>query len=355
MDAEAEMDEGRLMREAISLAAGTRPHPNPRVGALVLDSGGLLVGRGVHAGPGSPHAEVLALEEAGDRAAGGTLVVSLEPCDHIGRTPPCTEAVLASGVARVLVGAEDPDPRVAGRGLARLRSAGVEVHSGIAAAEAEAIDPAYFHHRRVGRPRVTLKAALTLDGWAAAADGTSRWITSEEARADGHRLRAEADAVVVGAGTVLADDPALTVRLPGYSGAQPRPVVVAGRRRLPPGARIWERHPLVLAPAPADYAAEVVAVPGPDGVDLGAGLAALAERGLLEVLVEGGPTLSGSLLRVGLVDRGVFYLGARLGGGVGKPALEGVFATLAEGRPVRIDSVAAVGPDIRVEFTLEEG
>lgn len=343
------------MREAISLAAGTRPHPNPRVGALVLDAHGVLVGRGAHAGPGSPHAEVLALEEAGERAAGGTLVVSLEPCDHTGRTPPCTEAVLNSGVARVLVGAEDPDPRVAGRGIARLRAAGLEVATGIAGAEVEALDPAYFHHRRTGRPRVIWKVALTLDGWAAAADGTSQWITSEEARADGHRLRAAADAVVVGAGTVLADDPALTVRLPGYQGAQPRPVVVAGRRPLPSGARIWARHPLVLAPGAADYPAEVVPVPGPDGVDLAAGLGELGERGLLDLLVEGGPTLAGSLLRAGLIDRGVFYLGARLGGGEGKPALAGVFSTLGEARIARIESVAALGPDVRIEFSLEEG
>lgn len=349
------MDEGRLMREAIALALGTRPHPNPRVGALILDAEGRLVGRGAHGGPGSPHAEVLALAEAGERAAGGTLVVSLEPCDHTGRTPPCTEAILAAGVHRVLVGAEDPDARVAGRGLARLRAAGLEVRSGIAAAEVEALDPAYFHHRRVGRPRVTLKAALTLDGWSAAADGTSRWITSEEAREDAHRRRAAADAVLVGAGTVRADDPLLSVRLPGYDGAQPRPVVVAGRRPLPMGARIWQRHPLVLAPAAADYPAEVVPVPGPDGVDLPAGLRALAEHGLLEVLAEGGPTLAGALLRAGLVDRGVFYLGARLGGGEGKPALSGPFATLENGRPIRIESVAGIGPDVRIEFSLEDG
>lgn len=348
------MDEGRLMREAISLAATTWPHPNPRVGALVLDAAGRLVGRGAHSGPGSPHAEVLAMEEAGDRAAGGTLVVSLEPCDHTGRTPPCTEAVLTSGVARVLVGAEDPDLRVAGRGIARLRSAGIEVRTGVATAEAEALDPGYFHHRRTGRPLVTLKAALTLDGWAAAADGTSQWITSEEARTDGHRLRAAADAVVVGAGTVLADDPALTVRLPEYSGHQPRPVVVAGRRPLPSQARIWERRPLVLAPGPADYPGEVVVTPGPDGVDLAAGVVALGERGLLDVLVEGGPTLAGSLLKAGLVDRGVFYLGALLGGGVGRPALAGAFTTLLGARRVRIESVAPVGPDVRIEFTLED-
>jgi len=348
------MDEERLMREAISLAVATRPHPNPRVGALVLDADGRMVGRGMHAGPGSPHAEALALEEAGERAAGGTLVVSLEPCDHTGQTPPCTEAVLASGVVRVLVGVEDPDPRVAGRGIGRLRSAGVDVVVGIAAAEAEGLDPGYFHHRRTGRPRVTLKMALTLDGWAAAADGSSQWITSEEAREDGHLLRAAADAVMVGAGTVLADAPALTVRFPNHSGGQPRTVVVAGRRPLPVQARLWERRPLVLAPGPVDCPGEVVVLPGPDGVDLAAGLSALGERGLLDLLVEGGPTLAGSLLRAGLVDRCVFYFGARLGGGVGTPALRGAFATLADARRARIGSVAAVGPDVRIEFTLED-
>jgi diaminohydroxyphosphoribosylaminopyrimidine deaminase/5-amino-6-(5-phosphoribosylamino)uracil reductase len=348
------MDEGRLMREAIALAAATTPHPNPRVGALVLDASGEVVGRGAHAGPGEPHAEVVALAAAGRRAAGGTLVVSLEPCDHAGRTPPCTAAVLASGVARVLVGAGDPDHRVAGRGIARLRAGGVEVRTGIAAAEAEALDPGYFHHRRTGRPRVTIKAALTLDGQAAAADGTSQWLTSEEARADGHRLRAAADAVMVGAGTVAADDPLLTVRLAGYTGRQPRAVLVAGRRSLPAGARIWERHPIVLTPGPADYQGEVVVLPGPEGVDLAAGLMALGERGLLDVLVEGGPTLAGSLLRAGLMDRGVFYLGARLGGGVGVPALGGVFAGLGEARPVQIVSAARLGPDVRVEFIVEE-
>jgi diaminohydroxyphosphoribosylaminopyrimidine deaminase/5-amino-6-(5-phosphoribosylamino)uracil reductase len=161
--------------------------------------------------------------------------------------------------------------------------------------------------------------------------------------------------VLVGAGTVLADDPALTVRLPGYAGAQPRPVVVVGRRPLPAEARIWQGHPLVLAPAAAEYPAQVVPVPGPGGVDLSAGLRVLAEHGLLELLVEGGPTLAGALLRAGLVDRGVFYLGALLGGGQGKPALAGDFGTLAHGRPVRIESAAPLGRDVRIEFSLEEG
>lgn len=347
------MDDERLIREAIALAAGTRPHPNPRVGALVLDAQGRMVGRGAHIGPGSPHAEVEALEQAGEQAAGGTLIVSLEPCDHIGRTPPCTEAILAAGVARVVVGCTDPDPRVAGRGLSRLREAGVEVQAGIAASEVEAADAAYFHHRRTGRPLVTLKMAMTLDGRAAAADGTSQWITSEEARADGHFLRARADAVLVGAGTVLADDPALTVRLPGYDGPQPRPVVVAGKRPLPRSARVWRGGALVLAPEAGDYPAETVVVPGPDGVEPAGALAALAERGMLDLLVEGGPTWAGALLRAGLVDRGVFYLGPMIGGGEGKPAVAGPFATLADAASVHILSVRPVGPDVRLEFSLE--
>jgi len=348
------MDYERLMSEAITLAALTRPHPNPRVGALVLDAAGTVVGRAAHAGPGEPHAEVIALAQAGPRAAGGTLVVTLEPCDHSGRTPPCTAAILAARVSRVVVGAVDPDERVSGRGLARLQAGGLEVHSGIAAAAVEAADPAYFHHRRTGRPRVTLKAALTLDGQAAAVDGTSRWITSAEARADGHRLRAEADAVMVGAGTLAADDPQLTVRLPGYRGPQPRPVVVAGRRPLPARARLWKEAPVVLAPGERACPGEVVVVPGRDGVDLPAGLAALAERGLLDLLVEGGPTLAGALLRAGLVHRGVFYLGARLGGGVGLPAMSGQFATLTAAREIDLVSAERVGPDLRVEFRMKE-
>jgi diaminohydroxyphosphoribosylaminopyrimidine deaminase/5-amino-6-(5-phosphoribosylamino)uracil reductase len=199
-----------------------------------------------------------------------------------------------------------------------------------------------------------MKAALTLDGQAAAADGTSHWITSPEARQDAHRRRAVADAVVVGAGTLAADDPQLTVRLAGYAGPQPRPVVVAGRRPLAPGARLWERHPLVLAPAALDVPGEVVVAPGPDGVDLARGLVEMGERGLLDVLVEGGPTLAGALLAARLVDRGVFYLAARLAGGPGLPALAGRFATLADAREVEIVAVGAIGPDLCVEFTMKE-
>ena len=344
----------RRMREAIALAAGTTPHPNPRVGAVVLDGSGEVAGRGCHRGPGSPHAEVVALAEAGERARGGTLVITLEPCDHAGRTPPCTEAIRSAGIVRVALGIEDPDPRVSGRGIARLQAAGIEVITGVAAAEVAALDPGYLHHRRTGWPRVTLKSALTLDGQIAAADGSSQWITSEEARADAHGLRAVSDAVMVGAGTVEADDPVLTVRLPGYLGPQPLPVVVAGSRPLPVEARLWQREPLVFAPEPAGLPGEVVALPGPDGVDLGAALAELGRREIVDLLVEGGAGLAGSLLRAGLVDRGVFYLAGKLAGGVGLPATGGSFASVDAAHAITIVSIDRLGPDLRIEFTMEE-
>jgi diaminohydroxyphosphoribosylaminopyrimidine deaminase/5-amino-6-(5-phosphoribosylamino)uracil reductase len=344
----------RRMREAIALAAGTTPHPNPRVGAVVVDPAGEVVGRGAHRGPGQAHAEVLALAEAGERARGGTLVVTLEPCDHDSRTPPCTRAILGAGLSRVVVALEDPDARVSGRGVARLREAGVEVVTGVAADAAAALDPGYLHHRRTGRPRVTLKAALTLDGQVAAADGTSQWITSEEARTDAHELRAASDAVMVGAGTLEADDPVLTVRLPGYLGPQPRAVLVAGTRPLPPEARLWTRDPLVFAPEGRELPGEVVVLPGPGGVDLPAAIAELGRREIVDLLVEGGAALAGALVRSGLVDRGVFYLAGKLAGGVGLPAVGGAFPGVEAARPIVIEQIDRVGPDLRIEFVMKE-
>ncbi len=340
------------MRRAIALAAAApRPHPNPRVGAVVLDAAGNIVAEAAHLGAGMVHAEADAVRLAGERARGGTVVVTLEPCDHHGRTGPCTEALLEAGVARVVVGAEDPDPRVRGRGIRRLRDAGIAVLTGVLAGNVEALDPGYFHHRRTGRPRVTLKWAATLDGQTAAADGTSQWITSPEARADAHRLRAAADVVMVGAGTVLVDDPRLDVRLDGWDGAQPRPVVVAGRRPLPHDARIFARKTLVYATEPLALPAEVVVVPPrTGGADLAAVLGDLGERGMLDVLVEGGPALAGALWRAGLVDHAVLYLGAKVGGGMGRPAFTAPFETLADARPVEVTGIAKVGPDVRIEL-----
>ncbi len=348
------MDERQAMQRAIRIAGSAMPHPNPRVGAVVLDASGTVLGSGFHAAAGDDHAEVVALREAGARAAGGTLVVTLEPCVHVGRTPPCTEAILDAGIRRVVVGALDPDRRVAGAGVHRLAGAGVEVVVAADPSAAEAVDPGYFHHRRTGRPRVTLKIAATLDGQVAAADGTSQWITSSEARLDGHRLRAASDAVMVGAGTLRLDDPALTVRIPGFDGRQPRPVVVAGGRPLPTHASIWMRDPVVLSPSPAEVPGRVVVVPGERGVDLRAGLGALGELGIVDLLVEGGPRLAAALLDEDLVDRGVLYLGARLAGGVGRAMFEARLATIADARGVAIVAVERIGRDIRIEFTLEE-
>ena len=333
----------RAMDEALRLAAGHRTHPNPRVGSVVLDASGEIVGRGAHVAPGWPHAEAVALAEAGDRARGATIVVTLEPCDHHGRTPPCTEAIIDAGITRVVAATVDPDPQVSGRGITRLREAGLQVDAGGYTDAAEALDPGYFVHRRLGRPRVTLKWASTLDGQAAAVDGTSQWITSPEARRDAHQLRAEADAVMVGAGTVIADDPRLTVRLEAYDGPQPRPVIVAGTRPIDPALALFGRDPIV-------YTADDL--PGPDGVDLSAALADLGKRDIVDLLVEGGPTLAGSLLRAGLVDRLVVYLAGSIAGGVGRPALSGVFETIGSQTPVEITDVRRLGPDLRIEATV---
>jgi diaminohydroxyphosphoribosylaminopyrimidine deaminase/5-amino-6-(5-phosphoribosylamino)uracil reductase len=248
----------------------------------------------------------------------------------------------------VVVGSEDPDPRVSGSGIAALREAGIDVLVGVEEQAAVALDPGYFHHRRTGRPRVTLKAAATLDGQVAAADGTSKWITSEEARRDGHVLRSRSDAVMVGAGTVLSDDPRLDVRLEGSSGPQPRPVVVGGYRPLPRDAEVFRRGAVTFSPAEAALPGEVVVLPGPGGVDLWAAMEHLGNAGIVDLLVEGGPTLAVGLLNAGLVDRLVLYVAARIGGGTGRPVFDGVFATLADSFRVEMDSVDRLGPDLRI-------
>lgn len=326
------------MREAVRLARATRPHPNPRVGAVIVDGSGRVVGSGSHRGPGESHAEVVALDDAGPAAAGSTLFVTLEPCNHHGRTGPCVDAIVASGVQEVVVAARDPNPHVRGGGVEALRAAGVTVR--LIEPPDESSDPAYFHFQRTGRPLVTLKAALTLDGSVAALDGTSQWITNETSRADAHRLRSESDAIVVGAGTVRADDPLLTVRLADYDGGQPVPVVVQGRQSIPPDRRILSRD-------------VVMAQPGEDGsVDLAALLENLGAAGHFDVLIEGGPTLARSFWNADLVDRGVFYFGAKLAGGMGRPALDGLFSSLGEARNVTIVAVDQLDGDVRLEFDV---
>jgi len=236
---EEQTDEA-MMRRALALATRGRGlvSPNPLVGAVVVQDS-RVVGEGWHDGPGNPHAEIHALRAAGDLARGATLYVTLEPCDHHGRTPPCTNAILEAGVARVVAAARDPNPIVDGRGFDRLRSAGVDVVAGVLESEAERLNEAFATHVRTGLPFVVLKMAATLDGKVAARDGSSRWITGREARAEVHRMRAAADAVLVGAGTALADDPSLTVRDPEYRGRPVLRVLADARGRVRPTARLF--------------------------------------------------------------------------------------------------------------------
>jgi len=375
------------MARAVALAEGGRgtASPNPMVGAVLVRHG-TVVGEGFHLAPGKPHAEAEALSRAGPAAAGATCYVSLEPCAHHGRTPPCVDALVEAGVARVVAAVTDPDPRVAGAGFARLRSAGIEVAVGTLAEAAEEQNAAFLTHRRLGRPRVTLKAAASLDGKVAAADGTSQWITGPEARGDAHRLRAEADAVAVGAGTALADDPRLTVRLaPARPGQQPLRILVDAVGRVGAGGHLFDGEAPTLvattsaAPSAARAAweaagAEVVVCPaagwsgsvthaepalggsgpprpaGAPGVDLGWLAAALGEREVLELLVEGGPSLHASLWAAGLADRLIWYLAPLAIGGDGAPGLlaGGGAPTLAAARRLRLASVDRVGADLRV-------
>ena len=326
-------DEG-YMAEAIAVAATARLHssPNPWVGAVVV-AGGQVVGTGATEPPGGAHAEVSALAGAGGRAAGATLYTTLEPCDHQGRTGPCTDAIVAAGIGRVVVAVLDPDPKVSGRGVQRLRDAGIDVEVGVGADAVAGQLAAYLHHRRTGRPLVVLKLAATLDGRIAAPDGSSTWITGAEARADVHRLRAESDAVCVGAGTVRTDDPRLTVRgVDGHDGPDPRRVVLGV---VPDGARV---------------------VPAESHVgDLGDLLAGRGAEGVLQLLVEGGADVAGRFHRAGLVDRYVVYLApALLGGDDGRPLLAGPGApSMDEIRRGRFVAVTPLGDDLRVALVLD--
>jgi diaminohydroxyphosphoribosylaminopyrimidine deaminase / 5-amino-6-(5-phosphoribosylamino)uracil reductase len=322
-------EDATMMAHAAAVARTARAvaRPNPWVGAVVVDARGALLASGATEAPGERHAEVVALDAAGHAAEGATLYVTLEPCAHTGRTPPCTDRILASGIARIVVAVLDPDHRVSGRGVAALRAAGVTVDVGCGHDEV-AIDLApYLHHRATGRPYVVLKWASTLDGRTAAPDGSSKWITSEPARRDAHQLRADSDAVLVGAGTVRADDPELTVRLEGVE-RQPLRVVLGA---APRNARV---HPCF------EFEGE-----------LGALLDNLGARGVLQLLVEGGASVAHDFVAQGLVDRLVAYVApALLGGDDGAPVLRGDgAATIAAAWRGRFVSVATVGEDLRVE------
>jgi diaminohydroxyphosphoribosylaminopyrimidine deaminase/5-amino-6-(5-phosphoribosylamino)uracil reductase len=333
------------MRRAVELSASGAgaTYPNPSVGCVVLDAAGEVVGEGRTADGGRPHAEVVALAAAGTRAQGGTAVVTLEPCAHTGGTPPCVEALRAAGVARVVVAVRDPHALAAG-GAEALRGYGLDVEVGLLAAEAAHAQRAWLHGVRAGRPYVTWKFAATLDGRTAASDGTSRWITGPAARADVHRLRAQADTILAGVGTVLADDPQLTVRRPDGTAAERQPlrVVIDSHGRTPAGARVRDNAAPTLVVTAADH-------PGPDGrVDPVALLERLYADGRRHVFLEGGATLAGAFVAAGLVDEVVAYLApALLGDGVA--ALQHAGITSIDGA-LRLDvtEVVQVGTDVRI-------
>ena len=318
------------MRRALALAAlgAGRTSPNPLVGAVVLDGAGTLVGEGFHARAGTPHAEVHALHQAGARARGGTLVVTLEPCCHHGRTPPCTEAVRAAGIARVVVAMTDPNPQVAGGGIAQLRAAGIAVITGVAEAEAQALNRAFVHRIQTGRPLGILKWAMSLDGRTALPNGVSQWISGPAARTWVHELRAQCDAVIVGGGTVRADDPLLTSR--GQRSPEPLRVVLSRSLQLPARAQLWDTtHALTLiahgpeAPGDARQRLATLTAAHPNLATLelpactpAALLEALAARGCNQVLWECGPELAAAALREGCVQQVAAVIAPKLLGGV---------------------------------------
>lgn len=353
------------MRRALALAERARglTSPNPLVGAVLVRDGE-VVGEGFHAVAGGPHAEIEALAAAGERARGATLYLTLEPCVHHGRTPPCVPALATAGIRRAVVAIQDPNPLVSGRGLQALRAAGIEVAVGVLAPEAGAQNRIFFTAMRRGRPHVTLKAAMTLDGKIADREGGSRWITGEAARGLAHRLRSEADAIVVGARTVLCDDPELTVRLDRPWPREPFRVVLDSGARTPPGARLITAGAparaliAVGAAAPAERierlqagGATVIRLPGRDGrVDPGALLADLFARDVRAVLVEGGGEVHAAFLDAGLVDRVVVFLAPRLLGGRDAPTvIEGRGRTLQDAVPLGDLSVRKVGRDLLIE------
>ena len=321
------------MAQAIQLAAKADfwTSPNPMVGAILVTSDGAVAGEGFHRRAGAPHAEVVALEAAGPAARGGTLYVSLEPCSHLGRTPPCVDAIVAAGVRRVVVAMEDPDRRVAGGGLRTLRDAGLDVKVGPLEEEARRLNEFYVKHRTTGRPFVSAKFAASLDGKIATRTGDSKWITGEEARAHAHVLRHRHDAVLVGVGTVLQDDPELSARFPGAR--QPLRVVLDSRGRTPADARLRTGPHLV-----------------DDGRDLPGLLDRLGGMDVLSLLVEGGARVHGSFFDQRLVDRVYAYLSPTIiGGGQAPAAVAGAGAArMAEAVRLALVEAIPLGTDLMV-------
>ena len=362
------MRDDDAMARALELGASVRSRtaPNPWVGCVLVAPDGTVAGEGTTEPPGGRHAERVALDAAGPRARDATAYVTLEPCAHVGRTGPCADALIDVGVARVVVAVEDPDPQVAGQGIDRLRAAGLTVDVGVGADAAAALLAPYLHHRRTGRAHCVVKLAVSLDGKIAAADGTSQWLTGDIARADGHRLRAESQAVVIGSGTALADEPALTVRDAPAPLHPPLRVLLDARGRVPARGPLFD---VVSAPtlicttdrAPASvidawHAAgakvEVLPASPTGGVDLASVLALLGARDVLQALVEGGGTLAGAALDTGRVDRLVVYVAPIVLGDDARPGFAtGGPTTLAAATRWELVSSVRLGDDMRLEYT----
>lgn len=359
-------DEIDYMFEALKLAErpGWKTHPNPQVGAVLVKNG-KIVGRGYHKRAGSLHAEIIALKDAGTRSRGATLFVTLEPCCHQGRTPPCTKALLQSGIVRVVVAMRDPDPRVDGRGLQILRKNGLKVDSGLLGGQARKLNEAYFARIVKGRPWVILKAAVSLDGKIASESGDSRWISSKESRAHAHDLRERVDAILVGIGTVLGDNPRLTARPKGRKGHDPLRVILDSKLRIPLNAKALNRSSpasIIIATTRAaskqriraleNKKVKVWVLPSKKSqVSLNHLLSRLAREEVTTLLVEGGGEVSGSFLREGLIDQVAFYIAPLLIGGENAPGiLRGKGAARLSGAwGLRKTSVRKIGPDFLIE------
>jgi diaminohydroxyphosphoribosylaminopyrimidine deaminase/5-amino-6-(5-phosphoribosylamino)uracil reductase len=359
-----------FMRRAIRLAERGRrtAAPNPWVGCVLVRHGRVLA-EDFHRRAGEPHAEAHALAAAGTLAQGSTAYVTLEPCAHVGRTPPCVDGLIEAGIARVVVGVLDPDLRVAGRGMARLREAGIQTQPEVCSAEvADSLAP-YLYQRRTGLAYCVLKSAMSLDGRTAAPDGSSRWITGALARADAHVLRAESQAIVVGSGTALADLPSLTVRdVDVFPERQPLRVLLDANGRVPPEGPLFDTRlapTLVITSSRTDAGrraawqaagAEVAEAPtgAAGGLQPRGVLQLLAQRGVLQALLEGGATVAGAFVRAGLVNRLVLYVGGRSIGDQGQPLLAGPGPrTMAEAGRWQLRGVQQFGPDARLDYLAE--
>lgn len=356
------MNDNVYMARAIRLARRGMytAHPNPRVGCVIVRDD-RVIGEGWHRQTGGPHAEVVALDDAGDAGTvrGATVYVTLEPCSHTGRTPPCVDALIAAGVGRVVVGMQDPNPRVAGSGIARLKDAGIATEIGVLESEARLLNPGFIRRMEQAMPYVRAKLAVSLDGRTAMASGESKWITGEAARADVQRLRARSSAIVTGAGTVLSDDPSMTVRTEQVV-QQPLRVIVDSHLSTPAGAKIFSEPGEVIVVTTSDdgeaveelvnAGAEVIQMAsGAHGIDLPGLMSMLAERGCNEVLIEAGATLTGSALAAGIVDELVVYVAPHIMGADARgmfriPGLDNMSGRIGlEYRDMRM-----IGDDLRI-------